>query len=43
MPPEARVEHHYPHALEFVRRHGAQAVVVLHDLLAHAERRTAGG
>ena len=38
MPPEVRVEHRYPQALGFLRRHGAQAVAVLHDLLAHAER-----
>jgi predicted ArsR family transcriptional regulator len=39
MPPEVRVEHRYPKALPFLRRHGAEAVAVLHDLLAHAERR----
>lgn len=39
MSPEVRIEHRYPQALPFLRRHGAQAVVVLHDLLAHAERR----
>ena len=38
MPPEVRVEHRYPEALGFLRRHGAQAVAVLHDLLARAER-----
>lgn len=38
MRPEARVEHRYPRALDFVRRHGAQSVVVLDDLLAHAHR-----
>ncbi len=42
MPPEVRVEHRYPQALPFLRRHGAQAVAVLHDLLAHAERRGGG-
>lgn len=39
MPPEVWVEHRYPEALAFLQRHGAQAVAVLHDLLAHAERR----
>lgn len=39
MRPEVRVEHTYPRALEFARRHGAQSVLVLHDLLAHAHRR----
>ena len=39
MPPEVRIEHRYPQALPFLQRHGAQAVAVLHDLLAHAERR----
>ena len=38
MPPEVRIEHRYPQALPFLRRHGAQAVAVVHDLLAHAER-----
>ena len=39
MPPDVRVEHRYPQALPFLRRHGAQSVAVVHDLLAHAERR----
>jgi DNA-binding transcriptional ArsR family regulator len=39
MPPEVRVEHTYPRALGFARRHGAQSVLVLHDLLAHAHAR----
>jgi len=39
MPPEVRIEHCYPQALPFLQRHGAQAVAVVHDLLAHAERR----
>ncbi len=39
MPPEARIEHRYPEALVFLRRHGADALVILDDLLAHAERR----
>jgi predicted transcriptional regulator len=37
MPPEVRIEHRYPETLEFVRHHGAQAVIVLHDLLTRAE------
>ncbi|MFN2502780.1 MAG: hypothetical protein ABR540_00820 [Acidimicrobiales bacterium] len=39
MPPEARIEHRYPEALAFLRLHGADALVILDDLLAHAERR----
>lgn len=39
MPPDATIEHRYPQALGFLHRHGAQAVAVVHDLLAHAERR----
>ena len=39
MPPEARIEHRYPQALPFLRCHGAQALAVLHDLLAHAQNR----
>ncbi len=30
---EVRVEHCYPEASDFVRRHGPQALAVLHDLL----------
>ena len=37
MPPEARIEHQYPQARAFLRQHGADALVVLDDLLAHAE------
>lgn len=36
---EVRIAHRYPEALAFLRAHGADAVVVLHDLLAHAEIR----
>jgi len=36
---EVRVEHCYPEASDFVRRHGPQALAVLHDLLACAEER----
>lgn len=36
---EIRIEHRYPDALPFLLRHGADALVVLHDLLANAERR----
>src|SRR4051794_606193 len=39
MPPEVRIEHRYPQALPFLREHGPNAVAVLHDLLARAERR----
>ncbi|MCA1691708.1 MAG: hypothetical protein LC733_05730, partial [Actinobacteria bacterium] len=39
MPPEARIEHRYPEALGFLRRHGADALVILDDLVAHAEPR----
>jgi DNA-binding HxlR family transcriptional regulator len=36
MSAEARIEHLYPEVLDFVRLHGAEALVVLHDLVAHA-------
>ena len=36
---EARIEHRYPAALHFLQEHGPASVAVLHDLLAHAERR----
>ena len=39
MPPEVRIEHRYPEALAFLRQHGAEALVILDDLLAHAEPR----
>lgn len=39
MPPEARIEHRYPEALAFLRRHGADALAILDDLVAHAEAR----
>ena len=39
MLPEVHVGHHYPQGLPFLRRHGAQSILVLHDLLAHARRR----
>ena len=38
MPPEVRIEHRYPEALAFLRRHGADALVILDDLVAHAEQ-----
>jgi hypothetical protein len=38
MPPEVRIEHRYPEALAFLRHHGPDALAVLHDLLARAER-----
>lgn len=34
-----QVHHDYPAASAFLRLHGPQALAVLHDLLAHAERR----
>ena len=39
MKPEARIEHRYPEVLDFVRRHGPDALMVLHHLLAHAQVR----
>ena len=39
MAPEVRIEHRYPEAGEFLRRHGSDALAVLHDLAVHAERR----
>ena len=36
---EIRIEHRYPDALSFVREHGAEALVILHDLLANADFR----
>lgn len=39
MPTETRIEHRYPTALAFLQQHGPDAVAIVHDLLAHAERR----
>ncbi len=39
MPTEIRIEHRYPDALPFVREHGPEALVVLHDLLTNADLR----
>jgi hypothetical protein len=39
MPPEVRIEHRYPEALAFLRQYGADALVILDDLAAHAQRR----
>jgi SOS-response transcriptional repressor LexA len=39
MPTETRIEHRYPAALVFMQQHGPDAVAIVHDLLAHAERR----
>ncbi len=36
---EIRIEHRYPDALSFVREHGAEALVILYDLLANADLR----
>ncbi len=33
------IEHRYPEGLAFLQQHGPDALVVLHDLLAHAQRR----
>lgn len=38
-PPETTIVHTYPTALAFVNRHGPEAVVLLDDLVAHAELR----
>ena len=38
MAPEVRIEHRYPEALAFLRRHGPEAVAVVHDLLAQSHR-----
>ncbi len=37
MTPEVRIEHRYPEALAFLRRHGPEAVAVVHDLLAQSQ------
>ncbi len=39
MSAEVRVEHAYPAAMDFLRRHGPETLAVLHDLLAQAEFR----
>jgi hypothetical protein len=39
MASEIRIEHRYPDALAFLREHGPDALVILHDLLANAEVR----
>lgn len=36
MTPEVCIELHYPEALAFLRRHGPQAVAVVHDLVAQS-------
>jgi hypothetical protein len=36
---EIRIEHRYPQSLTFVEQHGPQAIVILHDLINHAEER----
>ncbi len=38
MPAEVTVAHRYPAAHDFLRREGADAVAVLHELLTRAER-----
>ena len=38
MPPEVRIEHRYPETLVFLRQYGADAFVILDDLVFHAER-----
>ncbi len=37
MAPEVRIEHRYPEALAFLRRHGLEALAVVHDLLAQSQ------
>jgi SOS-response transcriptional repressor LexA len=37
--PEARIQHCYPEALVFLRRHGADALAIVDDLVAHSQRR----
>ncbi len=39
MPSELRIEHRYPEALAFLRRHGPEALAVVHDLLAQSQDR----
>ena len=39
MTSDVLIEHRYPEGLAFLQRHGPDALVVLHDLLAHAQRR----
>jgi DNA-binding MarR family transcriptional regulator len=36
---DVRIEHRYPESLPFLQEHGADALAVLHDLLASAEVR----
>jgi len=35
---EIRIEHRYLETLPFLHEHGADALVVLHDLIAHTQR-----
>ncbi len=37
--PEVRIEHRYPEALAFLRRHGPEALAVVHDLLGQSAER----
>lgn len=39
MPTEVRIEHRYPESRRFLLAHGADALAILHDLLALAEIR----
>ncbi|MFN2505567.1 MAG: hypothetical protein ABR540_15280 [Acidimicrobiales bacterium] len=39
MTSDVLIEHRYPEGLAFLQQHGPDALVVLHDLLAHAQRR----
>ncbi len=39
MTTEIRIEHRYPQSFTFVQQHGPHAIVILHDLINHAEAR----
>lgn len=38
---EIRIEHRYPQAHQFMEAHGPHGIVILHDLLIHAEQHDA--
>ena len=38
---EIRIEHRYPQAQTFMEAHGPHGIVILHDLLIHAEQHDA--
>jgi hypothetical protein len=35
--PDVRIEHRYPEAFAFLADHGPNGIVVLHDLITHAQ------